>query len=114
MESKVHFIKEDCLMVSGAPEMLDILAEGNNQVTVWVNTSWISGFQAVLSRKDLGYGTANGDWGFYYTTLYQNSPTYDGENPLDIHTRSMMVGLCPVSSCLFGGSHPNTIYIKKA
>jgi hypothetical protein len=86
----------DCLMVHNTPEMLDILSEGGDVVEVLIDNKPIvdCDIKFLLSKID-------SDWGFY-NPHSENKIKFDKE-----------IGLCPVNLFVWGGTHPDFIYIKK-
>jgi hypothetical protein len=106
--------KDDCLMVSGAPELIELFAKGATRVSVGVSETWMPGFQAVLSRRVYGNAMDTNGWGWYFTTVFDSCVPHDGDNLHAVGATSLMVGLCPVNAWVFGGRHPDTIYIRQA
>jgi len=113
--------KADCLMVAGAPQLIEHLGEPlQTRLSVQISLDLIEGFDAVLCRVDpetAERGMAQGvnlprDWGWYLVTCFHLpvSPTWstDARVPAD----TFLIGLCGVSSWFFGGGHPGTIYVK--
>jgi hypothetical protein len=104
--------KEDCLMVSGAPELIELFAHGKSSVTVQVSPFWMPGFQAVLSRRIYHSTMDSNGWGWYFATVYDYEVAHDGDDARAIGAVSLKVGLCPVNAWVFDGQHPDTIYVK--
>ena len=85
----------DCLMVDGAPFMLDRLSNNGTEITVMVmQDTYIEDSDAVLTK----YAESN-NWGSY-TCEYKGDP------------KTHHVGLCPVNQFVWDGIHPDIIYIK--
>jgi len=83
----------DCLMVDGAPEMLDRLSNSTDEITLLLSTEEIPS-DCVLSKYD-----EEMDWG-YYLCKFPNDK------------KGKHVALCPVNSFVWVGKHPNKIYIR--
>jgi hypothetical protein len=99
-----------CLMVAGAPELIEIMA-GNDakRASFEVNTEWFSGFEAVLNKEgEADVPDEEGSWAKYLTTVYDRTKSVHDT----LHSVSLYVGLCPVNKWVFGGHHPNSIYLK--
>jgi len=83
--------KEDLEMVSGADTMLDILAQGEEEINVTISTEPFYGYFISLYFQEEAYGGAN----------------YD----LISEMHSFPVWLCCVTKFVFG-KFPEIIYIK--
>lgn len=107
----------ECLMVAGAPQLIESLG-GVDKLTVQISTEWFSGCDAILSKvystqtDDEGLNTESGPGWTYYAAiiLLQQTNAGVGSQPY----KTLNVGLCPVNAWVFGGTHPNTIFIKLA
>jgi hypothetical protein len=107
----------ECLMVAGAPQLIESLG-GVDRLTVEISTDWISGCDAFLSKvystqtDDEGLNTESGPGWTYYAAiiLLQQTNAGVGSQPY----KTLNIGLCPVNAWVFGGTHPNTIFIKLA
>jgi hypothetical protein len=101
----------DCLMVAGAPELIEKLG-GEITLTVTVSDKWIDGYHAAL-MKDYVTNTSeeseSSNWSYYVALIFPRRITKDPTSPF---TETLNVGLCPVNAWVFGGSHPDTIFIK--
>lgn len=84
----------DCLMVDGAPEMLDKLSNNGDEVTLILSETPMDS-DCRLSKYDEESG-----WGFYLC--------YFGA----VKTGGFHVGLCPVNMFAWKGIHPEMIYVK--
>jgi hypothetical protein len=120
----------DCLMVAGAPELLERLAGPEaNKVDLAISTDWIPGFEAALHRLSKGSAQRGDGWAFYLAAVTPEALVCDPdgageaaaadvrwrqEQPVTGAADTMVVGLCPVNSWFFGGIHPDTIYIRRA
>jgi len=104
----------DCLMVAGAPELIEKLG-GTDSLTVTISDKWIEGSHAILIKD---YATYTEDdpadlsgpgWSYYVALILPRRISKDPSSPF---TETFSVGLCPVNAWVFGGQHPNTIFIK--
>jgi hypothetical protein len=110
-----HYIEQggsfaSCLMVAGAPELIEMMA-GNDakRASFEVNTEWFSGFEAVLNKEgEADVPDEEGSWAKYLTTVCDRTKSVHDT----LHSVSLYVGLCPVNKWVFGGQHPNSIYLK--
>lgn len=89
--------KEDLEMVSGADDMLDIIANGKNTVELMVSVDPFENADVLIFDK---FGPSQYEGGAYYQ-LYR----YCG-NKLD-----MIIWLCDVTKFVFG-EFPDNIYFK--
>jgi hypothetical protein len=55
----------------------------------------------------------DGSWATYLTTVYDREHPESMTTVRPIRSVSFYVGLCPVNKWVFGGYHPNTIYLKR-
>jgi hypothetical protein len=100
----------ECLMVAGAPQLIEMLG-GIDRLTVEISTEWMQNCDAILSKiystqeDDEGEALSSGPGWSYYATMILSKST-------DEPHRTLNVGLCPVNAWVFGGTHPNTIFIK--
>jgi hypothetical protein len=115
-----------CLMVAGAPELIEILIgitknKNKDELTVEISTEWFPGFEAVLNKEVEGDDVMEeeeGSWAVYLTTIYNRPLTQAINKPgsTNVTGINMKVGLCPVNAWVFQQlgetGHPNTIYIK--
>jgi hypothetical protein len=85
----------DCLMVDGAPEMLDKLSNNGESVLLILSETETSDYDCRLSKYD-----EEDDWGYYLC--------YFGVVILG----GFHVGLCPVNMFAWKGKHPQIIYVK--
>jgi hypothetical protein len=92
----------DCLMVDGAPELIEELG-GVEKLTVIASTEELDNSDAIL-RKTKIPGEDSG-WAKYFCSIFFPKETKQ-------YTQSWLVGLCPVNSWVFGGEHPDYIFIK--
>lgn len=90
---------EDLEMVSGADEMLDIVAAGETSINLQISTEEFDGASDLIFEK---FGNTEFSGGAYYLLV-----DYDG-NPVD-----MVIWLCDVTRHVFG-QFPDNIYFKKA
>jgi hypothetical protein len=102
--------KANLLMVAGADQFLEELAKGDDEVTlvftdylpVIKNEKWIHLSRSIeksdLLAESLG---EEYEYGATYKMVY---------NPEDVKTDTMW--LCPVTSYVFGGVYPNSIYVR--
>lgn len=105
----------ECLMVANAPQLIETLG-GVDRLTVQISTEWMPACDAVLSKvystqtDDEGESLTSGPgWSYYGTMiLSQQANAGVGSQPY----KTLNVGLCPVNAWVFGGTHPNTIFIK--
>jgi hypothetical protein len=86
----------DCLMVENTPEMLDLLSNNTEEIEVIIDNKLIINADLVLELENQEFGWA------YYTPM---------ENDFGFYPEH--VGLCPVNLFVWGGSHPETIWIKR-
>lgn len=86
-------------MVAGADDLLDILAEGKDEVTLQVRTSPIPFYDGVL-EKHVNLGLFKG-------AFYFSQEGYNREDVSEIES----VWLCPVTLWVFL-KYPNKIYYK--
>ena len=103
----------DCLMVAGAPDLIEKLG-GVDNLTVTVSDNWIEGYHAVLTKDYSTYtdddsGEEGFGWSYYVALILPRRITKDPTSPF---TETLSVGLCPVNAYVFGGYHPDTIFIK--
>lgn len=100
----------ECLMVAGAPQLIEMLG-GTDKLAVEISTEWMPNCDAILSKTystqedDEGEALSSGPGWSYYATMILSKST-------DEPHRTLNVGLCPVNAWVFGGTHPNTIFIK--
>ena len=85
----------DCLMVDGAPEMLDRLSNNGDEITLVLSNKEMD-YDCRLSKYDEESG-----WGFYLCFF----GAVKDKNRFH-------VGLCPVNLFVWGGRHPEIIYVK--
>lgn len=105
----------ECLMVAGAPQLIENLG-GVDRLTVEISTEWMPNCNAVLSKThwtqtdDEGEELSSGPgWSYYAAMILKQSANAGvGSQPF----KTLSVGLCPVNAWVFGGTHPNTIFIK--
>lgn len=93
--------KADCLMVAGADKLLDAFADGKNEVNVLVTPQHIDADYSVPNKRVLLKLKLDGlryGWGFYDIV----------SSNVELHVYE--VGLCPVSTFVFG-KHPEYISI---
>jgi len=84
----------DCLMVDGAPEMLDMLSNNGEQITLIMTKE-----KNDLATASLKKYTEISDWGFYHFNFNSDY-------------KNVHVGLCPVNKFAWNGIHPDLIYLQ--
>jgi len=104
---------DDCLMVCGVPEMLELLAKGATSMKLQVSETWLPGFYAVLSRRFFGTARDKDCFGLYLASLVDHAFQVDESDPIQTGLINLTLGLCPVNAWFFGGRQPDTIYVRK-
>ena len=97
--------KANLMMVDGSDDLLDILSENSNEVTVEFNHLPFEGATHTLRAQQIGsnqsllskIGHAFVSYGMYYNVRELND---------------MRIWLCPVTEYVFGGSYPREIFVK--
>lgn len=104
-----------CLMVAGAPELIEMLGgKGKDRVEVEIGLEWFPGFDAILNKEVEGeVAEEDGSWATYLTTVYDREYPQSMTAVRPIKSTSFYVGLCPVNKWVFGGYHPDAIYLKR-
>jgi hypothetical protein len=103
-----------CLMVAGAPELIEMMAgKDAKRATFEVNVEWFAGFEAILNKEVEGeIDEEEGSWATYLTTVYKRDSHNTQVMPRVVESTSFYVSLCPVNKWVFGGQHPDSIYLK--
>ena len=104
--------KANLMMVLGADELLDILSNNGDNITVEFDDKPMLGHNAQLQLIVMGMdkklldaiGHAPVDYGAYYTAFSTEGLGYE--------FKISSVWLCPVTEYVFGGHYPKSIYIK--
>lgn len=104
--------KANLMMVLGADELLDILSNNGDNITVEFDDKPMLGHNAQLQLIVMGMdkklldaiGHAPVDYGAYYTAFSTEGLGYE--------FKISSVWLCPVTEYVFGGLYPKSIYIK--
>jgi hypothetical protein len=97
--------KANLMMVDGSDNLLDILSQNSNEVTVefshlpFVGATHSLRAQQIGSNQDLlsKIGHALVSYGMYYNVRELND---------------MRIWLCPVTEYVFGGSYPREIFVR--
>jgi hypothetical protein len=97
--------KANLMMVDGSDDLLDILSENGDEVTIEFSHQSFDGATYRLRAQNVGsnqsllskIGHAFVSYGMYYNV-----------SELD----NMRIWLCPVTEYVFGGSYPREIYVK--
>jgi hypothetical protein len=97
--------KANLMMVDGSDDLLDILSESGNEVTIEFSHQPFDGATHALRAQHVGsnqsllskIGHAFVSYGMYYNVA-----------ELD----NMRIWLCPVTEYVFGGSYPREIFVK--
>ncbi len=97
------FNKEYLAMVAGADTLLDILAGGEDEVTLQVSTSVFPYADGVIEKH---VSTGLSDGAFYFTR-----PGYTHFKADEIQAEAPMIWLCPVTLWVFL-KYPKKIYYK--
>ena len=104
--------KANLMMVLGADDLLDILSNNGDNITVEFDDKPMLGHNAQLQLIKIGkdqqlldaIGHAPVDYGAYYTAFSTEGLGYE--------FKISSVWLCPVTEYVFGGLYPKSIYIK--
>lgn len=98
--------KANLMMVDGADTFLDLLAQGNNSITLTISSKPFQGWQTKMHKIKVGLnstllqliGHAPVDYGAYYKVTQLNGEAYNHQ-----------LWLCPVAEYVFG-NYPQEIY----
>ena len=107
----------ECLMVAGAPQLIESLG-GVDRLTVEISTDWIPIYDAFLSKiystktDEEGEENLTGPGWSYYATMVTMLSHQANADIQSQPYKTLNVGLCPVNAWVFGGTHPDMIFIK--
>lgn len=98
--------KANLMMVDGADTFLDLLAQGNDSITLTISSKPFQGWQTKMHKIKVGLnstllqliGHAPVDYGAYYKVTQMNGEAYNHQ-----------LWLCPVAEYVFG-NYPQEIY----